>query len=186
VCLGAGGLAAVTAAIVIPADLRWSLVVPAIPALSVSGAMIAGREKSWYGETAAAFAFAGVTVPVALGAGATAAVAAAVAIPFAFLFTTTTLAVRVVVLRVRGGGDPGAVTATRRATFAVAALAIVLIGILTMAGRLAPSVLAASAPGLVTAVFVAARPPSPTRLRVLGWSLVAVSALTAVIVVTMA
>jgi hypothetical protein len=36
---------------------------------------------------------------------------------------------------------------------------------------------------LSTAAFVAARPPAAARLRSLGWSLVAVSMLTAVLVV---
>ena len=184
--LAVGGVAAVTAGVVMRDTVRWSLAVPAVPALFLTGAMVAGREKSWYGETAAAFAFAGVAVPVALAAGATADVALAVAIPFALLFSTTTLAVRVVILRVRGGGDPYAEAATRRATFTVAGMAIVLIGLMTLGGRLEPAVLTASAPGLLAATVIAARPPSPTRLRALGWSLVAVSTLTAVIVIATA
>jgi hypothetical protein len=184
--LSVGSVAAVTAGAVMHPGVRWSLAVPAVPALLLTGAMIAGREKSWYGETAAAFAFAGAAVPVALAAGAPLDVGLAVAIPFALLFTTTTLAVRVVILRVRGGGDPYAVAATRRATLAVAGAASALIGVMTIRGWLEPSVLAASAPGLVTAVLVVARPPSPARLRTLGWSLVAVSMLTAVIVVATA
>jgi hypothetical protein len=120
---------------------------------------------------------------VALAAGAPTGAALAVAIPFALLFTTTTLAVRVVILRVRGGGDPHAAAGTRRATFAISASAIVLVAAATATGYLEPAVLAASVPGLVTAVLVAARPPSPARLRTLGWTLVAVSTLTALIVI---
>jgi hypothetical protein len=85
---------------------RWSVVVPAIPAAVLIVAMVNGREKSWFGEAAAALAFAGVSVPIAMAAGASMAVGLAIAIPFALLFTTTTLAVRVVILRVRAGGDP--------------------------------------------------------------------------------
>jgi hypothetical protein len=121
-----------------------------------------------------------------MGAGAPVDAAAAVAIPFALLFTTTTLAVRVVILRVRSGGDPRATAATRRATLAIAAGSSMLIGAMTVAGWLGPSVLAASAPGLLTAAMVAARPPAATRLRPLGWSLVAVSVLTAAIVLATA
>jgi hypothetical protein len=44
-------------------------------------------------------------------------------------------------------------------------------------------VIVASAPGLITAAIVTMRPPSPAHLRRLGWTLVAVSLLTAVIVV---
>jgi hypothetical protein len=39
---------------------------------------------------------------------------------------------------------------------------------------------------LATAIVVAARPPAATRLRVLGWSLVTVSTLTAAIVLVTA
>jgi hypothetical protein len=182
VWLAIGLAAALTAVIIINPAARWSLLVPALPAVFLIGAMISGREKSWYGETAAAFAFAGVAVPVAMAAGASAQAALAVAIPFAVLFITTTLAVRVVILRVRGGGDPRAAVATRRATLTIAAASGALMTAMTLAGWLAPPVPIASAPGLLTAAFVAVRPPSPSRLRLLGWTLVAVSTLTAVIV----
>jgi len=162
---------------------RWSLAVPIVPAVLLIVAMTNGREKSWYGEAAAALAFAGVSVPVAMAAGASTTVGVAVAIPFALLFTTTTLAVRVVILRVRAGGDPRAAIATRRATFIVSAVAAVLIGVMTATGWLPASVLIASAPGLLTAAIVAARPPAATKLRTLGWSLVAVSTLTTLIVI---
>lgn len=168
--------------IIIDPAARWSLLVPAVPAVFLVAFMVSGREKSWYGETAAAFAFAGVAVPVAMAAGASSNAALAVAIPFAVLFITTTLAVRVVILRVRGGGDPRAAAATRRATLTIAAVSGVLMTAVTLAGWLAPPVSIASAPGLLTSALVAARPPSPTRLRALGWTLVAVSTLTAVIV----
>jgi hypothetical protein len=59
--------------------VRWSLAVPAVPALLLTASTIAKREKSWYGETAAAFAFAGAAIPVALAAGASLDVALAVA-----------------------------------------------------------------------------------------------------------
>jgi hypothetical protein len=176
----AAGLAAV---MITDSAIRWSLAIPAIPALLLAGAMVNGREKSWYGEVAAALAFAGGAVPVTLAAGAPMAVAWTVAIPFALLFTTTTLAVRVVILRVRGGGDLRAAAATRRATLIACAAAATVIGVVTTGGWLAPSVLMATAPGLVTASLVAARPPLPIRLRTLGWSLVAVSTLTALLVV---
>jgi hypothetical protein len=184
VCLAVGLVAALTAVTIIEPAARWSLLVPAVPAVLLVGAMVCGREKSWYGETAAAFAFAGVAVPVAMAAGASSNAALAVAIPFAVLFITTTLAVRVVILRVRGGGDPGAAAATRRATLTIAAVSGVLMTAMTLVGWLAPAVPIASAPGLLTSVIVAARPPSPARLRALGWTLVAVSTLTAVIVMT--
>lgn len=175
--------AGLATAVVIPPAARWSLAVPAIPAVLLVIAMIRGREKSWYGETAAAIAFAGVAVPLTLAAGASVEVAWTVAVPFALLFITTTWAVRVVILRVRGGGDPAASAAARRSTLAISVGALIVIVAMTMAGWLAPPLLISAAPGLLTAAIVAARPPSARRLRALGWSLVAVSTLTAVLVV---
>jgi hypothetical protein len=39
------------------------------------------------------------------------------------------------------------------------------------------------APGLAMSLLLAARPPAPTRLRTVGWTLVSVSGLTAAILV---
>jgi hypothetical protein len=186
VCAAIAAAAVLTAAIVMNPAVRWSLAVPAIPAAVLATALCAGREKTWYGEAAAALAFAGVAIPLTMAAGASVDVALAVAIPFALLFTTTTLAVRVVILRGRGGGDPRATAATQRATLTICAAAFALMAILTWAGWLEPPVMAAAAPGLLTAAVVAARPPAAARLRLLGWSLVAVSTLTALIVVATA
>jgi hypothetical protein len=144
--------------------------------------MVQGREKSWYGEIAAALAFAGAAVPVTLAAGAPPAAAWHVAVPFALLFATTTLAVRVVILRVRGGGSPRAVLATRRAVLAMSIGALAIIAALTAARIVSMTMLIAALPGLATAIVVAGRPPAAARLRVVGWSLVAVSTLTAAVV----
>jgi hypothetical protein len=186
-CFLATGIAAgVAAAVSIDPVARRALAIPSIPAIVLILAMIQGREKSWYGEAAAALAFSGVAVPVTMAAHAPIDVALAVAIPFALLFTTTTLAVRVVILRVRGGGDPRAMEATRRAGFVISATATALLGAMSIVGWLPSSILIASAPGLITATIVAARPPAPTRLRTLGWTLVGISTLTAAIVVVTA
>lgn len=182
-CLVIALVTGAAAAVRLDDAVRWSIAVPAVPALVLVAAMINGREKSWFGEAAAALAFAGVSVPVTMAAGVSISVALAVAIPFAVLFTVTTLAVRVVILRVRGGGDPRATAATRRATFLVSIVSIVAIGLAVAAGWLPSSAVFACAPGLLTASFVAARPPAATRLRTLGWTLIAVSILTTAIVI---
>jgi hypothetical protein len=76
-----------------------------------------------------------------------------------------------------------AAAATRRATLTISLGALAVIAAMTAANRLAPPLLISAAPGLFTAAVVAARPPGARRLRSLGWSLVAVSTLTAVLVV---
>jgi hypothetical protein len=178
--LVAAGLAA---AILMEPSTRWSLLVPAIPAALLVVAMLGGREKSWYGETAASTAFAGAAVPVMLAARAPLHAAATVAITFALLFVTSSLAVRVVILRVRGGGDPAAAAAVQRAALVISVGACLVIAGLTTAGRIAPPLLVSCAPGLLTAAVVAIRPPSPSRLRQVGWGLIAVSTLTALLLI---
>jgi hypothetical protein len=147
---------------------------------------IRGREKSWYGEVAAALAFSSVVVPMVVTAGHSLEKALTIALPFALLFVTTTLAVRVVILRVRGGGNPRATATTRRAAFALAggATAVLLWAVST--DILPVTVFFAAAPGLGVTTVIAARPPGPARLRMLGWTLVAVSVLTALTTITAA
>jgi hypothetical protein len=43
--------------------------------------------------------------------------------------------------------------------------------------------MASAAPGLLTAAVIAVYPPAPSRLRTLGWTLVAISVLTTALVV---
>jgi hypothetical protein len=176
-------IAGAIALLVIQGSARWSIAVPIVPAVLLGVATALGREKSWYGEVAAALAFAGLAVPIVMAGGASLTNAIAVAVPFALLFVTSTLAVRTVILRVRGGGDPQAMMATRRSVFAATAVGTTCVAWLVAAGLLPAGTIAAAAPGLVTAVVIAARPPQPARLRAIGWTLVAVSVLTAVIVI---
>jgi hypothetical protein len=60
---------------------------------------------------------------------------------------------------------------------------MVAIACLTATHRVAPSLLVSAAPGLCAAAFLAARPPAPARLRAVGWTVIAVSTLTAVLLV---
>jgi hypothetical protein len=185
-CGAAGAAAGAGAWLTISDATRWSLLVPIVPAILLATAMVRGREKSGFGEVTAALAFSGVGLPVSLAAGATLQTGLAVAIPFALLFVATTLAVRVVILRVRGGGNPRATAATRRAAYLLAGGAAIALGALTAMRVLPASVLVSAAPGLLTAIVVAANPPAPTRLRALGWTLVTVSVVTAAVVVVTA
>ncbi len=173
---------AVGAATTIEPGVRWSLTVPFVPAAFLFAALVKGKEKTWHGEVATGLAFSAVAVPITMSAGVPQPTAWAVVLPFALLFVASTLAVRAVVVRVRGGGDPKAASLMR-----LAALCLVIGGAGALAGleaaRLVPNALIAAAPGLVTAGVIAVRPPSPVHLRTVGWTLVAVSALTTAIVV---
>jgi hypothetical protein len=178
-----GTAAGIAALVMVPTEVRWSFAVPLAPALLLAAAASRGQEKSWYGETAASLAFSGVAVPVSLAASASLATALTVAIPFASLFVASTLAVRVMILRARGGGNAQATAATRRAALSVAAGASTALALVVALGLLPASALVAAAPGLLMACVVATYPPTPHRLRTVGWSLIAVSLVTASIVV---
>ena len=182
----AGAAAGASALYVMPATARVSVVVPLLPASVLLIAMLRNREKSWYGECAAALAFAGVSMPIARAAGTSLEASVGIALPFALLFVTTTLAVRVVILRVRGGGDPRAAAATRRATLIVAIGSALALVSASLSSQVGASVLVAAIPGLTTASLLAVRPPPASRLRRVGWTLVGVSFLTLVLVVTSA
>ena len=185
-CLTVSAAAGAGALVTIDPAARWSLAVPLVPTLLLALATVRGKEKSVQGELLAALAFSGAAMPVCMAGGASPAAAAAVAIPFALLFTASTLAVRVTILKVRGGGDPRAAYVTRQAAFSLVGGAIVVLAVAIARNHLSPSVLAAAVPGLLTAAIVAAHPPSPTRLRTLGWALIGVSVVTAAIVVATA
>jgi len=162
---------------------RWSMLIPLAPTLLLAISTARGRDKSWVGEVAASLAFSGAAMPIALAASAPVQTGAAVAIPFALLFVASTLAIRVVILKVRGGGNAGATTATRRATLLLAAGATLALSAASIVDLLPISVLVASAPGLVLSALIAANPPAPNHLRTLGWTLIGTSLLTAAIVV---
>lgn len=162
---------------------RWSMVVPLAPAILLAGAAARGAEKSWLGEIATSLAGAGAAVPVLAAAGAPPTTAIAVAVPFALLFASSTLAVRAAILRVRGGGDPNAAAVSRWIALGLVVTASVAVTVASAVGVLPASVVFATAPGLITAFIIAMWPPPPTGLRSLGWTLVAVSLLTTVIVV---
>jgi hypothetical protein len=184
VCCGIVALSAGIAAVALmPSGFRWSLALPLPPAAWLGAAIAAGREKTWQGEVAAATAFSLVAVPVCLAAGGTTAVAFAVAIPFACMFVSGTLAVRAIIVNVRRGGDRRATATMRRAVVAFAATGAAALAAAALARVLPAATLIAAAPGLLVAVAIAAILPSPARLRIIGWTLVATSVTTAVIVI---
>jgi hypothetical protein len=182
--LGVGtGSAAALALVWLPASGRWALLVPLIPAIPLTMAIVAGKEKTWPAEVGASLVFSAAAFPVAMAAGATIPTGATVATVFALNFVLATLAVRVVILKIRGGGDPAAVTSTRRAALALACVVPMAIVIACLEGLLPWTAPAATVPGVVTAIRLAVSPPPASRLRTLGWALVTTSATTAVILI---
>ena len=175
----AGGAALWTA----PPHTRWSFVVPLLPTLIALIAIARDSEKTTMGEVAVATTFAFAAVPLAITAGASAQVALAIAIAYWMVFVSATFAVRIVILRVRGGGNPAAVRKTRGALAALEVVACIAVAI-AIGEELLPTVLlVAVAPPLLMSMVIAAFPPPPTRLRHVGWSMVAATLVTAIVLI---
>ncbi len=186
VCAAAAGVSGGAAVAVSPPDVRWAFVLPLAAAGWLAAAIATGREKTWQGETAAALAFSLTAIPICLAAGIPGRMAAAVAIPFALLFVTATLAVQAVIVRVRAGGNARASAALRRGVLVTCVLAAAGL-VLTAAASVLPWTAAlASAPGLVVASVIAWTLPAPARLRTVGWTLVAASVFTTIVVIASA
>jgi len=168
-----------------PASLRWTFLVPFVPALWLAYAAIHGREKTSVGETAAALAFAGSALPICAGAGSPA-IGAAIALAFSLLFVLATLAVRVIIARVRGGGDPKMVAATRVTAFALAGCGALAALVAASDGMVTWATVLAILPGVLFVSALAAFPPPAVRLKKVGWTLVAVSAVTMVLLIVAA
>jgi YwiC-like protein len=162
---------------------RWSFALPLVPAALLALAIGINHEKRPLGEIAAALSFSFVSAPIALASGAPVRAALSVAIAFAAMFVTATLAVRVVVLRVRGGGNPRAERATRLTVLILSSSVVVVLAAATLYGLTPWPTIAAAAPGLIGATGLSLLPPSPARLRTVGWTLVAASALAGAILI---
>jgi len=176
----AAGLSAIVLA---PREIRSALLVPLVPAAVLAMAIAIEHETRALGEVAVALTFSSVAVPLCLAAGSLLRTALSIALAFAAIFVTATLAVRVVILRVRGGGDPRAERLTRATVWTVSGALLVSMAWASARGLVSWATIAAVAPGLVGALWLSVRPPSPASLRTVGWTLVATSAAAAVILI---
>jgi hypothetical protein len=163
--------------------LRWSLMLPLVPAVVLVAAIVAQREKEVVAEVVVALAFSLVAIPVCLAAGTPFNIGVAVAAVFAVVFVTGTLAVRLIVVAVRGGGNPRAARVLRSVVLVLTSSAVLTLATAALGALLPWAALIASAPGLAAASWLALFPPSPTRLRTVGWTLVATSGAGALILI---
>jgi hypothetical protein len=174
------GIAAVLSA---PVGQWWVFALPLAPAILYGTALAGHNEKTTTGELAAAFAFSFIAVPLCVVAGSSLAAGLSVGLTFALLSAASTLGVRVVILRVRGGGDERAVSATRWLLAGVITTIIVLMTMLAIRGVLGWVTIAAIVPGVLVSIVLAFRPPPATRLRSVGWTLLTTSAIATVLLV---
>lgn len=183
VIFGAALVAAGAAAVLSMPGARWTVLLPLVPALFLAVEASSGREKGWPAEVAVATAFSLTAIPICAAAGAPLDAGAMIAAAFAVNFVLATLGVRVIILRVRAGGNMRAAAATRNAVFLLALMAIVAGAIALNARAVPPLAAAALLPGVVAGAVVAWQAPAPARLRQVGWTLVGMSTLIAVMLI---
>jgi YwiC-like protein len=155
-----------------------ALLVP-LALAGVLAALVAARaERTTAGECLAALTLSSVSIPIGMAAGLTADAAWAIALVFAAAFTSATISVRAIISPIARAGGP-----SRRAAALVIAGSIALLIALGARGLIAPGAAPALVPVSAVAGALILRPPPVARLRTVGWTLVAASALTAVMLI---
>ena len=176
-----GGFCAVTGTVSLVvasfAALSYLLVTLALGIL-VAIALFTHRERSTAGELVVAGALSSVSLPVAVAGAVPHVAAVTLFIVFAAVFVSATVGVRSMIGRVsRAGGPPSGVS--------TALTVAILAGLVAAAegGRLAPIAPFAALPVCAVCLALSVRPPSPTFLRPVGWTLIGATGLTALILV---
>jgi YwiC-like protein len=164
--------------LMLPAGGRWALLVPVALACVAALSIVAGRERTAPGEIVAASALASVSFPVAVASSATVEAALACTLAFITGFIAATLGVRVVVRRAQRRVDAG-----RRVAISTIAAIVAGLTVLAMSRIVLAAAMWAAAPVCVVALALAIVVPPPRYLRQIGWTLVAATALTGVILV---
>jgi len=158
--------------------IRVVLLVPLALAGGLGAMVAAHRERTTAGEVLAAVTLSSASIPAAMAGGLPADAAWAIAVVFAAAFSAATVSVRAIITPIARTGGP-----TRTTAAAVIAAATVLPMALRRTGAIAPGAVAAVLPVCVVATMLIVRPPPIRRLRTVGWTLVAATALTALILI---
>ena len=165
-----------------PAVSRWTLAVPIAGGMVAASWSLRGRERTTAGELAAGIALSLAAFPVGVAAGLSLPVAAGCVAAFITGTVTATVSVRALIGRVRGSAAGGAVPGLA----AVAGLAIVLVSLnalLASEGLIHRGGFWGALPVTLVAVALGVIAPAPKFLRQVGWSLVAATAVTSVVLV---
>jgi hypothetical protein len=178
-CTTAAIALGITALLAIEPSLRPTLAVPAALAAVVVLLIVARREHTTAGEIASAIALSSLAYPVSLASGASPLGARTCALVFASGFVAATICVRAVIANTR---RPPAIDArgigVLVAVFGIAAL-------VSMAKNAVVTGIApwAAAPLATGGGVLAIAPPSARQLRRVGWTLVATTAATSLVLV---
>jgi hypothetical protein len=176
VATGAIATGAVVGAILVaPPAAVVALLLPAALAAGLAVVVAAHREHTTAGEMLAALALSSFALPVGVAAGVSSLSARTVVVVYALVFATATVSVRAAIAaRVRARAGPSRTAAAALVLAGLAALALA-----SQARLLDRSAPWTALPVCLVGMLLAARPPASRRLRKVGWTLVAASALTA-------
>ncbi|MGE3510164.1 MAG: YwiC-like family protein [Vicinamibacterales bacterium] len=177
------GLASLAAAAVwtawirVPPGTRWTWLVPLSIALVAAWSSIRGQERTTAGEAVAGVALSSASFPVGVAAGLAVPVAAGCTAAFVVGTMAATLSVRGIIGRARGvSGAPGPLVV------AVVSLGLVLlVAALAGLGAVHPAGVWGAFPVTLAALAVAVVAPAPRHLRRVGWTLIAATALAALV-----
>jgi hypothetical protein len=178
--LGAlAAIAGVSAVVTLNPLARWALTLPAVLTLQLGVAVFSNRERTIAGEMLAAATLTSLAVPVALGSGVTVRTAFTVFVVFALIFFVATTTVHAILERGGRGGETPRRLVAGLLTFSALLILVALVRI----GFVQPVAPWAALPVSVLALFLAAHPPSPRHLRIVGWTLVTVTAATSIVLI---
>ncbi|MDE3155187.1 MAG: hypothetical protein KGN76_08790, partial [Acidobacteriota bacterium] len=158
---------------------RVALAAPLAGAVVLAAVIFTHREKTTGGELLTAVTLSLVALPIALAARAPSTVALTCVLVFALCFIVATVSVRAVILWARGRAGIG----TRVTAGVVAAGSVAALAGLARAGVTAPAGPWAAIPVCTLGLLLVLVAPSPRHLRTIGWSLVAATALTAIVLI---
>ncbi len=176
-----GGFATICGGVALVVLPRASLVALAgtlMLAIVVGVVVAVGRERSTAGEMLVGITLSSLSVPVALAGLVAMPAALTVFAVFTAVFVTATVAVRAMIGRVAKAGGPRPVIAGILSVGVLVVLAGFAMG--DALTRVAPL---AALPVCAVGFWLTVWPPSPKRLRAIGWTLVGATALTATILV---
>ena len=156
-----------------PSAVQLLTLVPGGLALLLGAFIRLGREKTAAGELLAAATLSSLGLPVAVASGATMATAWSTWGGWCIAFASATMAVRTVIAFAR---EPTAIGRRIGVHLAFTAIGLAF----AIAGLVPAFVMAAFVPTFAIGLGLAARPPSPRRLRQIGWTLVGATTFAAV------
>ena len=159
--------------------VRRAIAMPAALSAVLACVIFAQRERTIAGEALTAATLSSLAYPVALAAGVQPVPAVTCATVFAAAFVSGTVGVRAVIAHTRRVNG----RRMRAAALLVAGASLALLWWTAGRGLLAPAAPWAASPVCLVALLLAIAPPSAQHLRTIGWTLMASTAVAAILLI---